>query len=147
MFEIRIYIETSVHGPKIGAAAGMWLIEYIKSNGEPETRQGTIYRETITETALTLELLNQALSRLKKNCLILINTECEHILNTMRNHWLPQWQQNGWTKARGKPVKNAVLWQQCADSMANHSVSFTKEWHPYKSLMQTEIRRELNQNG
>lgn len=147
MFEVKIYIETYIHGHKIGRAAGMWLIEYIKSNGEPETRKEIITREQTTEIVLVLELLNQALARLKKPCMILVNTECEHILNATTNHWLPQWQKNGWTKAGGKPVKNAELWKQCADLMSNHYLSFVKEWHSYKNFMQTEIRRELNQNG
>lgn len=91
IFEVNIYIETSIHGPKAKRAAGEWLVEFITSKGEPVTRSGIICREEISENALTLELLRDALSRLTKTCSVRVNTECGHVLNVMQNHWLAQW--------------------------------------------------------
>lgn len=142
-FQVTIFIETSLHGPAIRKAAGEWLIEYIKSNGDPETRQEVIAKEKTTENALALELLRDALKRLTKPCSVRVNTECEHILNTMGNHWLPQWEKNGWNNAKGKLVKNAELWQQCQELMMKHSISFSNEENSYRNVMQTEIRKEL----
>lgn len=142
-FQVTIFIETSLHGPAIRKAAGEWLIEYIKSNGDPETRQEVIAKGKTTENALALELLIGALKRLTKPCSVRVNTECEHILNTMGNHWLPQWEKNGWNNAKGKPVKNAELWQQCQELMMKHSISFSNEENSYRNVMQTEIRKEL----
>lgn len=142
-FKVTIYIETSFHGPAIRQAAGEWLIEYIKPNGEPETRQGIISKGKTTENALALELLKVALGKLTKPCSIRVNTECDHILNVMRNYWLPQWEKNDWKNSKGKPVKNAELWQQCQELMQKHSISFSNDENSYGNVMRAEIRKEL----
>lgn len=142
-FKVTIYIESSFHGPAVRAAAGEWLIEYIKKDGSPETRQGILLKDMTTENALALELLRDALLRLKKPCSIRVNTECEHILNVMANHWLPQWEKNDWKNAKGKPVKNVELWQQCKELMQEHIVSFGDGTNSYKSVMQAEIKKEM----
>lgn len=142
-FKVTIYIETPFHGPAIRQAAGEWLIEYIKPNGEPETRQGIISKDKTTENALALELLKVALGKLTKPCSIRVNTECDHILNVMRNYWLPQWEKNDWKNSKGKPVKNAELWQQCQELMQKHSISFSNDENSYGNVMRAEIRKEL----
>lgn len=142
-FQVTIFIETSLHSPAIREAAGAWLIEYIKTNGDPETRQGIISKDKTTENALALELLKEALERLTRPCQIRVNTECDHILNVMGNHWLPQWEKNDWKNSKGKPVKNAELWQQCKELMAVHSVSFSNGESSYRNVMQADIKKEM----
>ena len=144
-FQVTIFIETSFHGPAIKRAAGAWLIEYIKTNGDPETRQGVIFKDKTTENALALELLKVALERLTKPCQIRVNTECDHILNVMQNHWLPQWEKNDWKNAKGKSVKNVELWQQCQELMLKHSICFSSEKNSYRNVMQADIRKELGE--
>lgn len=141
--KVTIYLETSFHGPAIRKAAGEWLIEYIKTNGEPETRQGLIAKEKTTENALALELLKVALGKLTKPCTIRVNTECDHILNVMKNYWLPQWEKNGWRNAKNKPVKNTELWQQCQELMLEHSVTFGNGENSYRKVMQADIKKEM----
>lgn len=142
-FKVKIYLETTVHGPAVRQAAGIWLIEYIKKDGTPETRQGILYRENTTENTLVLELLKEAFSKLTKTCSVGVNTKCKHVLNVMENHWLPQWEKAGWNNAKGRPVKNAELWKQCAEKMRRHYVSFQEEEHSYRSVMQLELKKEL----
>lgn len=142
-FTVTIYLETSFRGPAVRRAAGKWLIEYIKKDGTPETREGIILREKTTENALALELLKESLSKLTKTCSVRVNTGCSHILNTMRNYWLPQWEKNDWKNAKDKPVKNAELWKECAELMRNHMVCFGEEDHSYRKVMQEDIQREL----
>ena len=143
-FQVTIFIETSFHGPAIRQAAGAWLIEYIKKNGDPETRQGLISKEKTTENALALELLKEALGRLTKPCSIRVNTECDHILNVMRNHWLPQWEKNEWRNTKNKPVKNAELWPQCQELLMMHSITFDSGEHSYRKVMQADIKKEMD---
>lgn len=142
-FRVTIYLETSFRGPAVRRAAGKWLIEYIKKDGNPETREGIILREKTTENALALELLKESLSKLTKSCSVRVNTGCSHILNTTRNYWLPQWEKNDWKNAKGKPVKNAELWKECAELMRKHSVCFGEENHSYRKVMQEDIQRKL----
>lgn len=143
IFVVNIYIETSLKGPAVRQGAGEWIVEFLLQNGNPVTRNGILWKEKTTENALVLELLRDSLSILTKTCSISINTECEHVLNTMRNHWLPQWIKNGWTNAKGQTVKNAELWQQCSEQFHKHCIEFTSGFHSYRMVMQEDIRKEL----
>ncbi len=142
--EVNIYIETSLKGPSRRRAAGMYILEYKKANGVPVTRDAVLYMERTTENILVLTLLEKALSRLTKTCSVRVNTECGHVLNVMRNHWLPQWKKNGWINAKGKPVANADLWAAVSELMGGHLVEISGGRHNcYRELMYTEIHREL----
>lgn len=145
VFEVSIYIETSVQGLMLGEAAGEWLVEYIGSKEIPVTRNKVVYHEKTTENALALELLRDALSILTKTCSVRVNTECKHILNATQNHWLPQWRKNDWINAKGKLVANKELWQQVSDLMDHHYVEFTSGYHSYRNVMQEDINRKLKQ--
>lgn len=137
--EVTIYIETTLSGPAKRAGAGMWLIEYIKKDGTEETREGTIYREKATENSMSLELLRLAFGRLIKPCSVRVNTQCEYILSAIENHWLETWQKADWKKANGKPVANALFWQQVYMLMKIHRVTVVKEKNKYLPAMKIEM--------
>ena len=144
---VTIYIETDMKGPARRNGAGAWLVEYIKQNGEPETRpvnqtDSVMYLENTTENALTLELLLDAFSILTKSCSVRVNTRCEHVLNTTQNYWLEQWAKNGWHKSNGKQVANAELWEQVYEYMQIHEVLFEDSENSYRNIMQLEILKE-----
>ena len=143
MFQVNVYIETSVRGPRRGAAAGMWLAEYGKRDGTTETRSGVLYREDTTQNALTLELLNSALLILTKPCSVRVNTECAHVLNVMRNGLLPTWEKNGWINAKGEPVKNREAWERAVSLMSAHAVTVGNGWHGYLETMRRDIRKVM----
>lgn len=141
--EVTIYLETTLHGPAKRAGAGMWLIEYIKKDGTEVTRQGTIFRAEATENSMCLELLRIALGRLTKSCSVRVNTRCEHILNSMENHWVPKWEKAGWIKSNGKPVANAMLWQQVYMLMKIHQVTVVNGDNSYLPAMKIEMGQVL----
>lgn len=142
-FKVNIYIETTVRGPRREAAAGMWLAEYIKKDHIPETRSGILCREDATQNALTLELMNAAFLILTKPCLVRVNTECAHVLNVMRNGFLPIWEKNGWINAKGAPVKNREAWSRAYSLMSAHAVTVEDGWHGYREVMRREIRKAM----
>ena len=124
---VNIYIETSFTGPAAKRAAGAWIVEYIKLSGETETRGGILYADKTMENELALWLIIRALSILTKTCCVRVFTVCKHILNTMNNHWLTQWQKNSWVNAKGKMVRNAEAWNKCADLFAKHMMEWTDD--------------------
>lgn len=144
IFNVNIYIETSIHGPAVKRAAGMWIVEYQLKNGEPVTREGIILEEKITENALALKLLIEALSVLTKTCSVRVNTECKHILNAIQNQWIAQWEKNHWINAKGELVKNMELWKKCNELLKMHLTCFESGWHAYRNVMMYEIVRKLN---
>lgn len=140
---VTIYIETTFHGsPAVRDGAGMWLAEYIRENGTPETREGIIYREATTEIILTLLCMQGAFSILTKSCQVEVNTSNTHVLNVMQNHNLPVWEKNGWITARGREVKNKELWQACRKAMEPHTVETGSKPHSYRSCMRDRVRKE-----
>lgn len=141
MFEVNIYIETSIHGPAKRDGSYMYLVEYIKDSGETVTRQGSGVIEDSTELELALTALVDAMGRLTKPCEIRINTQCQTILNTISNHWHIQWEKNGWNNAKGKPVKHSELWQQYRNLSGRHLILIENTMHSYKSWMQSELKR------
>ena len=152
MEEFNIYIESSLRGPAIRAAAGMWLIEHTKADGNIETKDGILYREKIKETELVLQCMINAFFILNRTGIksgsVRVFTECTHVLNTINNHWLPMWEKNGWTNAKGKPAANKELWQQLSALMRNYAVSVTDEGHSYRErYMREAIRKELERNN
>ena len=120
----------------------MWLVEY-KRAGESITRQGMIHLDDGTENQASLMAITAAAKILTKECSIRVFTQCDHILNTVGNFWHIQWQKNDWHNAKGKPVKNAELWQQMLETLGKHSYSFHSGHHEFQNVMQIEIRKEM----
>ncbi|NBJ93228.1 RNase H family protein [Parablautia muri] len=147
LFNVTVYIVTTARPPAKGQAAGAWLVEYITGKGKPEIRKGALYRWETTETALTLELIRDAFCTLAKPCSVSVNTWCEHVLSAVGKRWIKQWEEDGWKNAKGKPVKNAELWQQATGKMKNHCVSFDSRMPPaeYLEIMQKKMDKALNE--
>lgn len=145
---VTVYIVTDARPPSKRQAAGAWLIEYrfTTCNKKPEIREGGLYRWKTTENAIVLELIRDALSRLTKPCSVWVNTQCELVLNAAKRCWIRQWEEDGWKNAKGKPVKNAELWQQAAKEMAKHCVSFDNRMPhaEYLEIMQEEMDKALD---
>ncbi len=147
MMQVNIYIETSIKGPAKRRAAGMYVLEFIRGNGEPATRNGVIFMESTSEDTLVLELLSEALKRITKSCSLAVFTTCRHVFNVMEYHWLPKWEKNGWKNAKGKTSKNMLLWQQIKEYMDMHTVTITDAEHSYnkvymKGIIEQELQRE-----
>lgn len=141
--KVRIFIESTWRGPSKRDGVAMWLVEYMKGD-EPVTRQGFIHVRDGTEAKGNLMAMINAFFILKKPCEASVFTQCEHILNTMQNHWHIQWQKNDWHNAKGKPVKNAELWQMLIEKGRLHTYSIQGGTHDYQNVMQIELRKELD---
>lgn len=150
MYKVNIYIETSNKGPAKRKAAGMYVLEFIRENGVPETRNGIIFMESVTEDTLVLELLLEALKRITKSCSVVVFTTSRHLFNVLKNHWLSQWEKNGWKNARGKTTGNMILWQQIKEYTDRHVIELSDEEHSYrnvymKRILEEELKKEHTQ--
>lgn len=143
---VNIYIETAYKGPAKRRMTGAWMVEYLLQSGKPVTRGGIIYAEITTENEMELRLLQQAFSILTKTCCVRVFTGCTHVLNTMRNHWLWQWQENNWKNARDKQVGNADLWKAVAALLEKHVTEWTDEEHSYRQCMLGRLQKEMERD-
>lgn len=146
IYNISIYIETTIKGPRPRMAVGAWLAERIDSQNGPQTRAGMFFSKRITENALTLALLSRALDEIAGSCTcsIRVNTECGHVVNAVEKGWVKRWKENGWMNAKGLPVGNAGLWQQVSGKMERHLVAFDFGDHSYRNIMRDRIHRVLD---
>ncbi len=142
--KVRILIESTWHGPAKRDGVAMWLIEYMK-NDIPITRQGFIHQENGTEAAGCLMALINAFTILKKPCDTEIITQCDNLLNTMRNHWHIQWKKNDWRNAKGKEVRNKELWEMLTEKMDPHTYTIDGGHHEYQGVMQTQLQKEFEE--
>ena len=140
--KVRIFIESTWRGPSKRDGVAMWLVEYMRGD-EPVTRQGFVHVENGTEAQGNLMALINAFLILRKSCSALVFTQCEHILNTMQNHWHIQWQKDDWHNAKGKPVKNVDLWKMFVEKTENHTYTIQGGWHDYQNVMQIELQKEF----
>ncbi len=144
---VTIYLESSLRGPARRSGTGAWLVEYVKTDGTPETRprdakDSLISREDTTQCQLELECLISALSILTKNCSCLVITKCDQLFATLENRWIDQWAENGWVKANKKPIANCSQWLQLWRLMQKHEVLIEKGENSYQNVMQMEILKE-----
>ena len=144
--EVRIFIESTFNRPAKHDGVAMWLIE-CKMDNVPITRKGFIHLLEGTDIQASLRAFINAFCLLNKSTdemqNVTVFTSCDHILNTINNHWHIQWAKNGWHNAKGKPVKNADLWQMVIKETALHAYTVRKEVHEYQKWMQTECAKEL----
>lgn len=100
MDKVNIYIYTTVRGPGTKSGSYTYLLEYITDRGPATlTKQGEL--EQVTENQANLQVLIEALQRLKKQCEVTIWTESRY-LQQGAEHWIHEWQQSGWMTARKK---------------------------------------------
>ena len=78
----------------------------------------------------------EAMGRLRKNCSVIVITECSAVRSTLQNDWIRQWQASGWKNAKGKPVSHREAWEQLYGRMEGQEI--TVEAVSYTHLMQVK---------
>lgn len=157
MDKVNIVIATTCKGPAKQEAAGKWLIEYIH-DGEVSTKDGILYRESITGNELTLQLLTNAVYVVSKSDVLFDTVEVrldqKVIASAFMNKWIDNWKENDWKNSKGDDVANAETWKKLysiMDSTAkrfivtDHRSRYT-DWLKYEAQKRLEVvksKREL----
>lgn len=140
MAKVNIYIHTSIKNVRPVPGSWTYILEYFLSTGNPETRtkEGTFEAETAITAAL--KTLIMALKRLTKTCEVNVYTDCIQ-LETGAKDWIWKWRMNGWKNSQGKEVANKEDWQELADLLERHDVSFViGAAHSYKKWMTNHVQ-------
>lgn len=141
MQEVNIYIATTAKGARKNKAYYAYILE-CEWKGKPLIKSGFGSRTDITENRLELVALLEALGRLNGTCAVRVFTNCGHVLHSVNNGWLPQWQKNDWRTAKGGQVKNADMWEEVYKEMRRHVYTFTDEPHAYTADLQNLLERK-----
>ena len=141
MFEVKIYIETSLKGPlRAGEGEGWYaaVVEYRKKDGEIETREDFVREEKTTYHKSVLCAFLKSLKRLNKECVLEVHTDSTFLNNNCKNGNLEMWKTNGWKTIKGENVAHKDLWQQISVELDKHKVEFIWERRNEYSLWMME---------
>lgn len=141
MDKVNIYIFTTITGPGTKSGSYTYLLEYRTSKGPATlTKQGIL--EEVTENQAYLQVMNEALDRIRKPCEVTIWTESRY-LQKGAECWLKGWQEAGWVNARKKPVANREEWEKAAERLGRHRVTFqVGQEHSYRTWIREETERK-----
>ena len=76
-----------------------------------------------TNNRMEMMAVIQALSLLKKPCIVTLNSDSKYVLQGI-NDWMPNWKKRNWKTAAKQPVKNVDLWKQIDQLAQPHEI----EW-------------------
>ncbi len=140
MYQINMYIETSIRGVKKTIGWYGYLLEWLDSTGTPHTVSHFQYEIGVTPNMLSLTAFCAALDRLTKDSEITVFTDNLY-LREGYTRYLPVWKENGWKTAHKYPIKNRQSWQQIAEKTKRHTIIFhSGSSHSYKDWMLREIQ-------
>ena len=89
---------------------------------------------------VTLLVLIGALSRYRRPSRITIHAADTWVLNMML-HQLPAWEQNGFSNAKGEPIKYREDWEQLANLIKIHTITIAPGRHTYSAWLQSEMEK------
>ena len=139
MTKVKIYIETTAHGPKQRKGKYMYMLETIRK-GQAETRFGT-GEGSDGENGLTLRAIIVSLRRLTRPCAVTVITPCDHVRGMISGGWPQKWSKSGWINARGKPVRNEDLWNEDLEAARQHEIRAEIRANEYKDWMIRNLER------
>ena len=144
MFQVNLYIETTNKGPSKRKAAGMYVLEFIRENGIPHTRNCVIWMDGVTENKLVLTLFLEALKRITKSSSLCVFNTCEHLFNVLNYQRLSEWEKRDWTNVAGKTSEQMLLWKEIKGYLNMHIVTVSTEDHSYrKAYMRSVLEKEM----
>ncbi|WHI47803.1 ribonuclease HI [Microbulbifer sp. JMSA004] len=118
MKQITIYTDGACRG---NPGPGGWGALLVYGEREKELFGGEAHT---TNNRMELLAAIKALEALKQPCKIDLHTDSQYLRQGITG-WINNWKKNGWKTASKKPVKNADLWRQLDESVAQHEV----QWH------------------
>lgn len=141
MKEVKIYIETTLKGPAVRRGKHAAIVEFIKRDGEPETREIYGEEEETTFYRSTLLAAVRAMKLLTCPCRVQIYTSCIFLASMAGNGNLEAWRRAEWKKSSGEDVKNKELWQEYAEMAEKHKITFALgKQHAYSRYMQRQVK-------
>jgi ribonuclease HI len=107
MREIVIYTDGACSG---NPGPGGWGAVLLFKDQAKEIRGGE--KET-TNQRMELQAVIEALRQLKvTDWDVCIYSDSAYVVNAFNQHWLENWQRNGWRNSKKEPVANQDLWQE-----------------------------------
>jgi ribonuclease HI len=147
MFEVNIYLETSLKGPVIKDGWYAAVLEYKSKGGKITTREDFEWQKDTTYHRQSVCAFLKSLKRLNASCIVNVYTDSVYLKNGIEDH-LKMWKSNGWINGKGNIIKNAQEWQEISKLIAGHKIRVHREKrHEYTEWMMEEAKKRFKNAG
>ena len=141
---VNIYIEQEGQGFRKQLRAFGAVVEFIKRNGTPETRE-VFGLEEATQNQIILMALKEAIGILTRDCDITIYMDNEYVASSIGQGRMAEWKSNDWNRKRGAPLANIEEWKALDMVMNEHNITFMQvKKHQYSEYLMSEIVKMKN---
>ena len=120
MKEVTIYTDGACSG---NPGPGGWGAVLMYGEHRREISGGDAHT---TNNRMELTGPIEALELLKQPCKVRLYSDSAYLVNAFNQHWIANWQRNGWQTSQKKPVENKELWQRLLELCRTHEVEFIK---------------------
>lgn len=79
-----------------------------------------------TNQRMELSAVIEGLNQLKEECKVKVYSDSAYVINAFNQHWLDNWQRNGWKNAKKDPVENQDLWKELLKLDQKHQITWMK---------------------
>ncbi len=134
MKQVIIYTDGACSG---NPGPGGWGTVLIYGNTMKELSGGE--RDT-TNQRMEMTAAVNALSALKERCEVVCYSDSAYLVNAFNQHWLDNWQRNGWLTSKKTAVENQDLWQRLLELCRMHRV----EWRKLKGHAGDELNERCD---
>ena len=138
--EVSIYIKNRWQGSFRGNGKAIGLIEYIDKTGARHSRNAKEIVENGTKQELELKICVSALRALKKKCQVNLYIDSSYIENALKNNWLTEWANSGWSRKGKKALAHQKEWQLFYAMTQIHDIRIKR----YSPKYEDEINEALN---
>ena len=120
MKDIIVYTDGACSG---NPGPGGWAALLLLDTGSKTLTGGK--RDT-TNNRMEMTAALEALRYLEKPHHVRLHTDSAYLANAFNQHWIKNWQKNGWKNSSRKPVANKDLWQALLQMTDRHDVKWIK---------------------
>ena len=84
------------------------------------------YMAGTTNNRMELFAAISGLGALKEPCDVTLYSDSNYLVQAFNEHWIDNWQKNGWKTSSGTPVENQELWFVLLTQSRKHHIKFVK---------------------
>ena len=141
MIKVNIYIETDIGSSRRLYRGYGAVVEFIKKNGEPETREVFGLCDGTWHLAYILALTD-ALNLLIKPCSVTVYAADKYVCASMCNGRIRKWQDARWKTTKNEPIAYSEEWKELLKVALEHEFYFVKTCKSdHSDHLQEEIRK------
>ena len=119
---VQLYTDGACSG---NPGPGGWAA-ILSFNGKTKELSG--HMPNTTNNRMEVFAVISGLGALKESCIVDVYSDSAYTVNAFNEHWIDNWQNNGWLNSEKKPVENSDLWKLLLQiiRMKKHQMVFHK---------------------